>query len=688
MRRLRQHQQIQMPPTKTQFWSFNGGLDLVSPPLELAPSYLRSGTNVEIGINGGYSTMAGYERFSGKAKPSDAQYAVLTCVITGSVSLGDVLTDNAGTSFGTVIALPTGQAVLTLLTGSFATGNIKVGAMIVGTCTGPEVANGASTPALNATYANLAASVYRALIAVVPGSGNILGVWLYNGLVYAFRNNAGATAAVMHVQSAAGWVPVTLYNEVSFTVGSGDSTIVAGGTLAQGGVTSTIKRVVVQTGTLVAGTATGRLIITNPAGGNYTGAAATVGAGTLTLSGVQTAISFLPGGRFRFNNWNFGGSTSTKRMYGADGVNRGFEFDGTTLVPLATGNTVDTPTRVQAHKNQLFFAFGGSVQHSGIGNPYTWTVITGAGELACGDTIVDLLEMPGTDSSGALAIYTRNRTLILYGNDSTDWNLVSYSDEAGALAHTAQLITQGVVLDDQGLRLLQTTQRFGNFISAIASQRIKPLMNSLISTAVSSCIVRQKNQYRVFFSGGAAIYMSFKDVKIQGLTSVSFPNAVLCVCSLEGANGVEEIYFGSSDGYVYQMDIGTSFDGTAITWQAELAFNHCGTPRQLKQFRKGVVEVSSSNYAEFYFSYTLGYGSTEYAASPTSLVVSALSGSLWDTGNWDQLFWDGRTLAPSESDITGVAENISLLFAGSSAEFQPFVLNGEILHFTMRRQLR
>ncbi len=678
---------LPMPPTDYKFFAFNGGLDLVTPPVEMTNGALRSASNVEIGINGGYARLGGYERFSGQLKPSAATYAILSCTITGTVAINDVLTDNAGTSFGTVIALPAGQAVLTKITGTFSTGNIKVGAAVVGSCVGAQATGAASTPALNATYLNLAAEVYRALIAAVPGSGSVLGVHQYNDKVYAFRNNAGGTAAVMHVQSATGWTAVTLFNEVSFTAG-GTATPADGATLTQGAVTATVKRVVLQSGAW-SGTAAGRFIVTNPSGGNFAAGAATLSGGaTVTLSGIQTAISLLPGGRYEFDNWNFGGGSGTKKMHGCDGVNRGFEFDGTNLVPITTGMTTDTPTHVKAHKNQLVFSFVGSAQHSGIGAPYAWTVVSGAAELACGDAITGFLVLAGSESGGALGIYTRNRTLVLYGNSSADWKLVPYSEEAGAKAYTTQFITQGVALDQQGITLLATTQNYGNFQNAVVSDKITPYLNDLINTAAASCIVRRKNQYRLFFSGGDAVYMSFKGHKIMGMTPVTLPNPVACIASAEGSSGQEEIYFGSSDGMVYQMDVGTSFDGAAIAWYAELAFNHFGGPRQLKTFRKGVTEVTGSGYCEFLLGYSLGYGSTEFDASPNHLITSALSSTNWDSFTWDQFFWDGRTLLPSEADITGTAENIALMFSGNSDEFEPFTLNSEIIHYTPRRGMR
>lgn len=683
---------MKMPPVLTKFWPFNGGLDLVTPPLELGPSYLRSGTNVEIGINGGYARLGAYERYSGKAKPSDAVYAVLTCVITGSVAVGDVLTDNATTSFGTVIALPTGQAVLTLITGTFSTGNIKVGGVVVGTCTGAQVASGASTPALNATYKNLAADVYRALIAVVPGSGSVLGVHQYNSHVYAFRNNAGGTAAVMHVASASGWTAVALGREVAFTSG-GTYVMQVGDTIigATSGATAVLTAVALTSAlaSWAAGTATGYLYFASQTG-TFQAENLNVGANlnVATIAGNSAAITLSPSGRYEFENWNFGGGTGTLKMYGCDGVNKGFEFNGTAFIPLHTGNTVDTPKFLKIHKNQLFFSFDGSAQHSGPATPYVFSSITGAAELACGDTITGFIELAGSETSGALCIKTRNRTLVLYGNDVSDWNLVPYSEESGAIAYTNQFITQAVSLDTQGITLLAATQKYGNFQNGIVSQGITPYLDDLIDSASASCVCRKKNQYRLFFEGGGGVYMTFKDAKINGMTTIDLTDEVTCISSMEGASGKEEIYFGSDNGMVYQMDIGTSFDGAAIAWSMELAYNHLGSPRQLKTYRTASTEVTGSGYAEFSFGYSIGYGSTEYA-SPTNVSnATNLSGTNWDSFTWDQFFWDGRTLSPSDCDITGTAENISLIFAGSSDEFEPFVLAGEILHYTMRRLLR
>lgn len=682
----------QFPSVKSTaaYIDFNGGLDLVTAINKKPRGCLRTCSNVEIGVNGGYARIEGYERFDGRAKPSDAVYSILTCTISG-VSLGDVLTDDGATAYGTVIALPTGQAILTLVTGTFAVGNVKVGGVTKGTCSAAQVVGGA-TGATDATYKNLAADVYRALIGVVPGSGSILGVHIYNDIVYAIRNNAGGTAAVLHKQSTSGWTAVTMSREVAFTSG-GTTEIVAGNTItgATSAATAVVGRVVLTSGTWGAGTAAGYFYL-NSQTGTFQAENLNVGASPnlATIAGNSSTITLTAGGRYEFVNANFGGATGTYRMYGASGVHKAFEFDGTTFAFVTTGMTADTPTYVIAHKNQLFLSFGPSAQHSSPGNPFNWSVVVGtAGEIACGDDITGFATVPGSETGAALLMKTNDRTLVLYGNGTNDWVLVPYSDEAGGKARTLQTMGSPVCLDSQGLVMLATTQDFGNFQSSVISDSIRPALKDIIPNAIASCIVREKNQYRIFFTGGGAFYLTFKGRKLLGITQIDMTDAVTCITSGEGSGGTEEIYFGSSDGYVYQMDTGTSFDGDPIPWNMALGYDNLNAPRQLKSFTFCSPIIEGEGYCEVNFSYTVGYGSTEFATPDDQEIVAALSsGVFWDDFTWDSFTWDGVGVEPSMADVTGTAENISLFFGGSSDEFLTFTISGAMLHYKPRREMR
>ena len=638
---------------------------------------------------GGYARVIGDERYDGRTSPSAAVAYVIDITLTGAIAVGDTVTGVTSAATAVVIAVVAGYIVVTKVVGTFVSGEVlNVAAAPQATTT--SAAHGASTALLRAQYTNLAADEYRDDIAAPTGSGDSLGGVRFGGVTYTWRDNAGGTATNIWKSSATGWQQITLYNEISFTVGA-VAVPAEGATLTQGAVTATLKRVALTSGTFAAGSAAGRFIITNPAGGNFAAGAATLTGGvTCTLAAIQTAITLLPNGDYRFFVTNFGGSVATKRIYGVDGVNRGFEFDGDVLVPITTGMTTDTPNHVHAHKLHLFFSFGASVQHSGPGTPYVWSVILGATEIGMGDTVNGFQSQPGSETVGALAIFTRNRTSILYGTSVSNWNLISYREELGAYADSIQDIGYTLFMDDQGITSLKTAQQFGNFSHAALSSRIKTWVNAKRTKITASCVSRDKSQYRLFFSDGYALYFTFS--KLGGMMPVKLAHAATWAWSSEESDGTEMIFYGSTNGMVYQQEKGTSFDGDAIEYWLDLAWDFLKSPRLIKHFHRCALEVSGTGYAGFNFNFSLGYGATDIAQPDQQAeTVSFSSGSFDDAAlTWDQvgLVWDGQTLSPTTADLGGEAENISLSIRGSSDYHESIKLSGALIDYSPRRYLR
>lgn len=677
---------LKTPPVNYDLIRLSGGLDQVTPTLSLPPGYARRAANFECSITGGYTRIAGYERYDGRPNPSDATYTVLTCNVTGTISVGNTVTGATSGATGRVIARSGSSVVITRQTSTFVAGeNVTVSAVVQGAVT--AVVGVVSDGLTDATYRALAADNYRADIQAVPGSGSILGVAYYNGVVYAWRNNAGGTAMAIYKSSGSGWAAVTLPEEVAFS--NANVNVTEGDTLTQGGVTATVRRVVVETGTLLSGTNTGRLIITGRSGGNFAaGAATSTGAGTLTLSGAQSQITLAPNGRVETVVANFGGGTANYRLYGADGVNRGFEFDGAYYVPLRTGMTVDTPKHVAFHKQHLFFSFGASLQFSAIGDPYSWSPVLGAGELAMNGEITNLIALPGDQSSGALGVYTRNDTSVLYGTDSATFALSTFNTGTGAIAYTAQNLDQAYVLDDRGVMSLGTSLNFGNFTPASLTMNIRPYIQIRRNLASGSLVNREKGQYRLFFSDANALYMTILNGKLLGSMPVQFAHPVTCCVEGEQPDGTATSFFGSTNGFVYRLDAGTSFDGAVIPANFNLVFNSIRSPRILKRFRKASVEMTGDSYAEITFGYDLAYRSSALAQPADDTYENDLRSSYWDTMTWDDFVWDGEDLKPTEIAVEGTAENMSIRISSVSSILQPFTVNSIIVHYTPRRGLR
>lgn len=550
------------------------------------------------------------------------------------------------------------------------------------------------TSLLNAQYLAAVADIYRALIRAVPGSGAILGVvgMVFSGAdnLYAFRANVAGTAVAVYKSSATGWALVPFFNTVSFTAG-GTSVPIDGETLTQGGVTATIKRTMWQSGAW-SGTAVGQFVVTTPSGGNFTaGVATTTSGATVTLSGAITPITLLPGGHFQFVKCNFSGQSVTRRIYGCDGVNKAFEFDGTTLAPISTGNSPDAPTNIAFHKNFLFVSQDSSLFYCGVGTPFKWGSVDGGGEIATGDQVTGMLTLPGAQTTAALGVYSRSDTNILYGTDPTTFNFVSFNTGIGCLPYSAQNIFDTFAFDHFGVVTLQTSLNYGNFAPNTLTKNILPFIIQERGKLSASTIARDKGQYRVFFNDGYGLWLTTINQRYLGATIIQFPNPVSCCDVADLSTGDEAIYFGSSDGngYVYRMESGTSFDGEDIDAHITLAWDPLKTPRILKRFRAASIEMQGDGYAAVNFGYQLGYGSSNIG-QPGTVATSSNFASIpvWDEFVWDNFIWDGQTLSPTDVDVTGTAENIQVILSSSTNYMSAFNINSVVHHYSMRRGMR
>lgn len=449
--------------------------------------------------------------------------------------------------------------------------------------------------------------IARTAILTVPGSGPIRGVWYYNGLLYAFRNNAAATAGAMYKSSAAGWVLVS--------------------------------------------------------------------------------SAFPVGGAYDFVNYNFIGATSGLRMFGCNGVGQAFQFDGTNVVFITTGMATDTPSKIEAHKRHLFLSFtGGSLQHSSLGDPLQWTPNTGAAELAMGDEITNLVSAAPAN----LVVMAKNSVSLLYGNDASDWQLETITNEAGALPFTAEKMGTVIYMDNRGIRSMATTPAFGNFSIGTMTLLIAPLIRAKLAAGqlpVASCRVRGRDLYRVFFSDGfcLSVYMGRK---VPEVMPIDISKNITALCSAETTNNTEKIWFGTDTGMVYQMDKGRSYDGVALPYHLRLPFNHMGGPQLLKRWHKTVIEYDASSSITLRIAGEVDYASPTEPPLVEQNIPGLGGGGFWDAVNWDQFFWSSPVEGKMEVWIDAVGESMSLLLGGEQADEEPHVLQGLTLFFSVRGMKR
>jgi hypothetical protein len=685
-----------LPKISQEYFPFGGGLDQLTPAIAIGKGDCIDSQNFEPEITGGYRRREGYERYDGHSIPSSATYSIIYANITGVLAVGNTITGLSSAATGKILYITGTTVVLGRVTGTFVSGeSLQVAAVTKAIATSAAFLGGAAMPSDDADYTNLAANDLRLDILVVPGSGSIRGVWVYKDTVYAFRDNIGGTAGAMYKATAGGWALVAFGTEIQFSSATGGATpIVAGGTIGNLGAaptkTATVIAVLTRTGTW--GTdAVGTLIIT-PVTGSFSNADTIfVGATQKAVATTATtAIARLPGGQMEFVNANFTSSTNTQKVYGCDGVNLAFEFDGSNYIPIRTGMAADTPAHIMAHRNYLFLSFRGSVQFSGITNPYAWTAILGAGEIACGDDVTGFVPQGGSSAGSSMAIFTKSKTQVLYGSSSLNWNLVVSIYDLGYSAFTCQPVSNNTYgLTARGIQCLITTLTYGDFDYSSISHKVTPFIVAHRGLEIASTSLRTKDQYRLYYSDGYCLCVGLTGDQTNGIMPLNYGKPVRCITTATLSTGEEVTYFGSDDGYIYRDNIGTSHDGAAIEAWVRLPFNHSKSPQIRKRYRRAVLEAKAAGYAKVNMGYDLGYSTPNI--NPAAILPDQTltgGGGYWDQFTWDQFTWDSALIEQPKVSLEGTEKNIGFLFYTNRAQDKPITLQGMTIFFTPQRAER
>ena len=599
----------------------------------------------------------------------------------------------------------------------------------------------------------------RNLITVVPGEGSVLGVWVYNGDIYAFRNKEGGATAGMYKSSSTGWQEVSLGQAIDFDttttngefiVGasvsgatSGATATVAGvsyhgnwdtgaeGTLvlteisggfvdnedmqmstlsfdageveilegdvitgSSSGRTATVKKVSIVTGAYSTSNATGYLSIASNTGtwtdneeiqvrgvkrALVNGASEPATKTIAKAQGIVYEQTIQPGGSYKFVNFNFVGGTEVEKMYGANGVDKAFEWDGTTFVKVRTGSATDTPENVKAFKKHLFLSFPkGSLQHSSLGLPTTWSTTLGASEIIVGDDITGL----SVETKDAFIIFGRNNTYILYGTSINDWNLTQYYTGTGAVANTVEKMLSTMFLDDRGIVSIGTTLNYGDFKQAVISQKVDPLIQKYKDKVVTSLRVRDKNQYRLYFNDKTGITMTFINTNNEGIMPFVLDHQISCAVSGEDSNGDEVLYGGFDDGYVRKIDSGTSLDGDTVSSFVRLAYHHYDTPQRKKRFREILLELNADTSTTLTVRPEYNYG--DGTVPSTSDYTINVSNDEWTV---DDVTNDSLGIAvvdKARARIHGVGETMGIIIKNESIYDKPVTLQGAVVQYSDR----
>lgn len=378
--------------------------------------------------------------------------------------------------------------------------------------------------------------------------------------------------------------------------------------------------------------------------------------------------------------------TYQKSIVGVDGVNPAFLFDGTTFTQISTGLPAadEKPIALEVLPSEIvLLAYEeGSVQYSAIGDPNDWDGANGAGEFVVADDIQEL----DIQAKDACAIICRNRTYILYGATPSEFNLTNLNSNTGIIKGTVQTIGDSVYLDDRGLTRLSRVQQFGNFDMTSMSQKVAPLLRAYRGKVNCSIVIREKNQYRLFFNDGRGLIVTFFGPEILGYSTFDLgatARVATCSWSAEKNDGSEVGFIGSADGYVYQLERGTSFDGDNIETVLRSSFSAFGPElvNIVKRVTRVTVEAKVVNDVTLRFMPEYDYSDPELPAHDLELVETIGGGGYWGEAIFNETYWSAASLYRADVYTEGRGSNISVFVRTTSNVASPHILTSVVFRY-------
>lgn len=643
-------------------FEFRGGLISNLSPLQhgtQAPGSARLLKNFEPSTDGGYKRIEGYTKYSSSFVPA----------------------------FGEPKVQGSGQSGTTLIISNIYTSPVEGSTFTISGVTGTYTINLVSfnsvykqaTLTLSTSLASSPAD--KASITFINHTGTIKGVVAWNETVLSYRNS--------DIYSSIG----TTHTKISKP--SYGTVLVNGG--AQTGSTLNVDGLtgLPQIGDtfFIAGVEKVYTILAVP----------TVTSGAATLS-IYPSLSSSPadnaaitmlscdrsgGGKLRIAKYRVAG---VDKVACVDGVNHPFIWNGTTFTEITTApSDVIGASFIAYHKNQMFFAKGEVLTFTA---PYTdsdFNPANGSGVIAIGGNITGII--PFRES---LIIFTDKTISQLVGNTLQDFVLQPVTTKVGCVApDTIQEIGGDVIfLGPEGLRLFGATDRVGDFNLGVVSKSIQPEMTNLISSSssFSSCVIKQKSQYRIF--GYNTTGLSVSNAKgVLGTQMVGDNTSTISwaetlgikayVVDSDYENQTETLVFAHDDGYIYQMESGNSFDGNNIVASFATPFVSLNDPRIRKTFYKMVLYVDPQGGITTSVNLKLDFD-TLGSIQPDTIQLSNEGGSVGfyggSTSRYGTTVYGSKLLKQFETQVIGSGFSVSLQFI-SDGQNPPFSLDAATLEY-------
>jgi len=273
-----------------------------------------------------------------------------------------------------------------------------------------------------------------------------------------------------------------------------------------------------------------------------------------------------------------------------------FNYDGTSKIIIATGSTnaftlntsytediinatgggtaPTAPKYVKSFANHMFYGGMSNATHSVIfSGPYTEDDFdTGGGEIKVGDVVTGLKVF-----RDELFVFCQRKIYKITGTSSSNFALAEVAKNVGTIANNSIQEVGGdlIFLSADGLRTIAGTARIGDVELGTISKQVQDRINDIKYDNVTSLVIRDKSQYRLFYPTTASSESNSKGliavIKVNpntnqmGYEYADIKGLKVSCCDSDYISNTETIISGGYDGYIYKQESGNVWTRASTT---------------------------------------------------------------------------------------------------------------------------
>lgn len=372
--------------------------------------------------------------------------------------------------------------------------------------------------------------------------------------------------------------------------------------------------------------------------------------------------------------------TNTDTLIVTDEVNKPQEYDGTTWSEISDGPA--GATQAIQFKQTMFYSVNNSLIFTAPFSYDDFSPATGAGELTVPDDVTGLIVF-----REQLFVFTETEIYVLKGNTQQDFQLSSVARDVGCIDRdTVQEVGGDVMfLSQDGVRFLSASERFGDFQFGVPSRPIQVNFLDFIQdyTAFTTVVVRGKNQYRIFGNGSSGEGFLGTQFSDQSSNTIAWSTLTgiyaLVSCSVYTESNEEYLLFGNTDGKVYRMENGTTFNGTDIRAKYFTPYMAISDPLVRKTVYAATAYFKATTGIVGTLQVRFDFNEAGKLQPPQIQIDNDGGGVTWGSATWGSFTWGAEVSAVFRYPLVGSGTTVSLEFVFDGQE--PFSLDTILIEY-------